>query len=418
MLWRAILAIVLACGTASGQALAHKNWAGNGMTVAPWWAGAELYEIDPIDFQDADGNGFGDLRGIADRLDYLQALGVDGLVLSNMPLRVGGTGVQPFEEMYGSEEDFDRLVQEATRRKLRVLVDVALSARESTTETLAAGRFWLTRGVAGLRLVRDMNGAALTTTQQAERVRELKRLCAGFAGQRVLVSDGVSREGVELVEDKRLVGLKAPRAFDLRAALAASGDGTVVMTESSERIHDDALAKSMAAVLLLGRGAPLLYFGQELGMAGSAAPEPMQWGAEHGFTTGTPWIAMGPNAASANVQAEDADPASLLNWYRKLGTLRHASAALRTGVTEVQSGNSDAVVWVRRDRRGDGPAVVVVVNPTARAVYVPLPMGPLRMLAASYAFEGEGVGHGVTVPPYGVFIGEQRRSAGLETGYR
>ena len=406
--------MLLACVGARGQTLAKKNWVGSGMTVAPWWQGAELYEIDPISFQDTDGNGFGDLKGISARLDYLQGLGVDGIVLSSMPLRRGGVGAQPFDEMYGREEDFDALVGEATRRKIRVLVDVPLSARETTEETVAAGRFWLSRGVAGLRLVREVGGAAPGGAQGAARVRELRRLVAGFAGQRVLLGDGGGPDGLQLVEDKRLAGRSTLRAGELRAELAAPADGALVSTEGSERAHAEAMAKGLAAVLLLGRGAPLIYFGQELGMAASGAPSPMQWGGT-GFTTGTPWIAYGPNAGTANVEVETADKGSLLNWYRALGQLRHTSVAVREGAVEVLPvRETEVAAWVKRDRLGGAPAVVVVVNCSAREVVAGVGMGELHTLASTYGAADVVNGRGVVVPAYGVFVGEVRRGAGLE----
>jgi glycosidase len=48
----------------------------------PWWKAGVLYQIYPRSYADANGDGVGDLRGIVDRLDYLQRLGVDGLWLS------------------------------------------------------------------------------------------------------------------------------------------------------------------------------------------------------------------------------------------------------------------------------------------------------------------------------------------------
>ncbi len=54
----------------------------NGATPNPWWSNAVVYQIYPRSFQDTNGDGFGDLKGITSRLDYLADLGVDVLWLS------------------------------------------------------------------------------------------------------------------------------------------------------------------------------------------------------------------------------------------------------------------------------------------------------------------------------------------------
>src|SRR5580698_5892302 len=122
---------------ANSQTLAHKGWVGSGITVEPWWAGPVLYQIDPVSFQDSKGDGFGDLQGITQRLDYVQSLGVDAIVLSPFQLQpeFGHKANAPaFDPKYGTEEDLDHLVQEASHRKIRVLVDLPLSPVLSTAE--------------------------------------------------------------------------------------------------------------------------------------------------------------------------------------------------------------------------------------------------------------------------------------------
>ena len=455
------------------QSLAHKNWAGSGLVVAPWWVGAELYALDPLSFQDANGDGFGDLAGITSRLDYLTALGVDAIVLSPLPLHATGVPGTPFDRAYGTEEDFGRLIEEATRRHLRVLVELPLGPNRSLAETLGAARFWLTRGVAGLSLVDDHDASTLPPAQRLDRIRALRHLCAEFAGQRVLLDNqqaqphtaqprtalsrtvGQQPQTVELVVD-RGPSLAGPHATALRTALIAaehlvpeqaslSQPLPVLVTDGPEtprsidRLgdgqHNLAIARLFAAVLLTSRGAPMLYFGQELGMSGTT-PAPMPWtrepaelgvhseDAHHGFTTGTPWIQPEPgsNAATANVAAEAADPDSLLNWYRKLGTLRHQNPALRQGSEEIlQAGDADAIAWVRRARLGaaETPDVVVVLNCSARFLSVSVTdgLGPhvLRTLAATYAVDAAVSSRALALPPFGVYIGEIQRKAGLET---
>jgi alpha-glucosidase len=95
-----------------------------------WWEQAVVYQIYPRSFQDSDGDGVGDLRGITQRLDHLVWLGVDALWLSPIypsPLADFGYDVSDYtavDPQLGSLEDFDELVAAADERGLRLLLDL------------------------------------------------------------------------------------------------------------------------------------------------------------------------------------------------------------------------------------------------------------------------------------------------------
>ena len=137
----------------------------------------------------------------------------------------------------------------------------------------------------------------------------------------------------------------------------------------------DAIAKAAAVVVLALRGAPFLYYGEEIGMLGVDIPSdeivdppalrtdpdfvwwdrsrcrtPMQWrpGPGAGFTTGTPWLRLAPDADRRNVATQAADPHSVLAAYRRLLEFRRGSAALRTGpMRRIESGAPDVLAWTR-----------------------------------------------------------------------
>src|ERR1700736_230895 len=98
-----------------------------------WWHNAVIYEIYPRSFQDSNGDGIGDLNGITQRLDYLQALGVDAIWISPMypsPQVDFGYDISDYENVdpqYGTLKDFDRLVEEAKKRNIRVILDMVLN---------------------------------------------------------------------------------------------------------------------------------------------------------------------------------------------------------------------------------------------------------------------------------------------------
>ncbi|MCP1542046.1 hypothetical protein J2W80_001857 [Methylorubrum extorquens] len=96
---------------------------------AAWWKSGTVYQIYPRSFQDTDGDGVGDLRGITARLDYLAWLGVDAVWISpfyRSPMADFGYDVADYcavDPLFGTLEDFDALIAEAHRRKLRVILD-------------------------------------------------------------------------------------------------------------------------------------------------------------------------------------------------------------------------------------------------------------------------------------------------------
>ena len=94
-----------------------------------WWQTGVIYQVYPRSFQDTDGDGVGDLRGIAARLDYVVGLGVDAIWISPFypsPMADFGydvadyTGVDP---LFGTMEDFDALLKAAHAKGLRVILD-------------------------------------------------------------------------------------------------------------------------------------------------------------------------------------------------------------------------------------------------------------------------------------------------------
>ncbi len=95
----------------------------------PWWRGATIYQIFPRSFADSNGDGDGDLPGITARLDYVASLGVDAIWLSpffTSPLRDSGYDVADYravDPMFGTLDDFDRLLARAHALGLKVLID-------------------------------------------------------------------------------------------------------------------------------------------------------------------------------------------------------------------------------------------------------------------------------------------------------
>ncbi len=126
----AITALLALCFFLASQSL-HAQQA-NAQT-RPWWQNSVFYEIYPRSFADSNNDGIGDLNGITSMLDYLHELGVDAIWITPCfpsPQVDFGYDVSDYEAidtMYGTLQDFDRLVSEAKKRNIRVVLDFVVN---------------------------------------------------------------------------------------------------------------------------------------------------------------------------------------------------------------------------------------------------------------------------------------------------
>jgi len=459
-----IAGVVLLClsGVASGQTLAQKNWAGSGVQVEPWWRRAVFYRIDPAKFQDSDGDGKGDLAGVAQRLDYLQSLGVDAIILD-----ASGNSLDDGSGM-PSADGFDDLARAAVGHHLRLIVTLgapASQAAASDAQYLAIARSWLNQGAAGLyvptRALQKVDGAAHIGVL----LHQLRLLTNNFPGGRVLIAGAPSPADTDVVRSlaketelsaSAAITTTSPTAASLRSQLQAAlvaPPGTAALADryrpatinplllatriapQADGPAQDALERTLAAMLLASRSAVILEYGQELGLVVNGGHSPvMQWTPTNvtpkpppppepkaieapaakpefegyhpfvpappksllpqprmpvviesddpqpvtvdpnslpGFTSGAMEASpAASNGATANVAMEQADPKSMLSFYRQLIQLHHDNAAVRNGTQTFADHDADgALVWVRKAPAGSksSASVYVVCRPSGKA---------------------------------------------------
>ncbi len=402
---------------AAAQTLARPGWVGSGMTSQMWWQSAVIYRVQPQFFQDSDGDGVGDLRGLAQRLDYLQSIGVDAVLI----------------ESHTSDAGFDDLLSDASRHHIRILIALGAETAQapSANQVIAEARAWLRRGVGGVYVSATLLNAITGHSNFQEAVfllQELRTVADSFPGERIVIagdSPAVSaaktspRTGPEIVD-----GVVDPATWDAaslrtKLVLADSPDGgepLLQIAPHSERQRDR--DKILAALLLSSRGAVGLTYGEEIGLANSTTaamqwtptnvtrpeladkPKPKQevYGAYHPYVRPAPSSMIGRphlpsvelNTESApppvdpdtlpgfstkpltttdnladrtyNVAVEDENPDSLLNFYRRVLQLHSSNATLRSGtVTFFNHDSEGALVWLRRAPAGARTVASVVV---------------------------------------------------------
>lgn len=129
--WVTIVAMALlmaACNTPSTpKTTADKT---NGET---WWKEAVVYQLYPRSFQDSDGDGVGDLKGITQRLDYLQSLGIDAIWLNPIcasPNDDNGYDISDYRAIMkemGTMADFDEMLAGMKKRNIRLIMDLVVN---------------------------------------------------------------------------------------------------------------------------------------------------------------------------------------------------------------------------------------------------------------------------------------------------
>jgi glycosidase len=418
----ATLALCAITSIGSAQTLARPGWAGSGLNGDPWWKRAVVYEVDPKGFSPEG------LRGITQRLGYIQDLNADTILLDN----ITSGNIDP---AVGTADDLDDLIHQASSRSIRVLLNLDPKAADLTS----VARLWLTHGVAGFRVP----GAT------SDQLANLKKVINSFVGQRILLGDldpanpqpDRSPDAPQLLADPRAATVPKLTADAVRPGLEAAqdlmqsgrsipalfSDGPTLtrsFTRYGDGTHDIAAAKALAAILLANRTASLLYYGQELGLAASTegTTPSIHWDAPPkvkpapGQPPPPPPPAITPGGANAAL--EDADPASLLNWYRQLSALHHSNRTIGTG-TQIVLNHDDqnVLVWIRKPQTVSyqSPPVVVVCNLSPQPVTLSL-KEDIQKLHFRGSFlrpllrsdNGMGAMHleSMTLSPYMVYIGE------------
>jgi alpha-glucosidase len=193
-------------------------------------------------------------------------------------------------------------------------------------------------------------------------------------------------------------------------------------------------AKILAALTMTLPGVPMIYYGEEIGMPDVALSYyelkdpisknnwhigalretgrgPMQWdgGASAGFSGGKPWMKMSAMKEELTVEKQNADPGSMLGFYRRLIALRNSSKVLQNGDFALGSGELDDVLAYRRG--DDGETVSVLLNFSNRMIEVdPSAYGIVPDAAALLLHlygEGTRVTQRIALRPYDVVIARQ-----------
>jgi alpha-glucosidase len=464
-----------------------------------WWQHGIIYQIYPRSYADSKGDGVGDLRGILERIDYLEWLGVDAIWISPIypsPMKDFGYDVSQYKgihPMFGTLEDFDELVEAIHSRGMKLILDFVpnhtsdqhpwfLESRSSRDNPkrdfyiwkdpapdggppnnwlahfggiawefdsatgqyyyhaflkeqpdlnwrnpqvveamLGVLRFWLERGVDGFRVdvlyhvIKDdqfrddppnpnwvpeqgpynqlLHVFSTDRPEVHDVVRQMRQVLEEY-GDGVMIAEiwlpveqlvtyyGDGGSGTHLPLNFQLIELQW-NAERIRQAIRTYEDllprggwpnwvlGNHDMHRVASRIGQ-AQARVAAMMLLMLRGTPTMYYGDEIGMTNVPIPPhrvqdpyeksvpglglgrdpertPMHWSdaPNAGFSDKEPWLPVGEDHRTCNVEAQKTDPTSMLSLYRALIDLRRREEALAIGDYIEFPATGDILAWIR-----------------------------------------------------------------------
>jgi len=436
-------------------------------TMSPQAPSGVWYEIFVRSFADTNGDGIGDLNGVTAKLDYLKSLGVSGIWL--MPINPSPSyhgydvtdyyGINP---QYGTMADFQRLLDEAHKRHINVIIDLVINHTSdqhpwfraasnpadphhdwyswakpgtnldeiSATDTPAwhatpngqhyigqhyigvftgampdldydtpavreemvrLGQFWLKKGVDGFRLdaaqhiyydfksqdgdpailkknlawwlqfrqgMDAVNPAAYIVGEVTQKSPD--QLAPWFKPLSSVFDFPLATQLIDSAKSERagdLDTLLAQTDSDYRKVTGKSGvDAPFLSNHDQERVMSQLAGnpqhmRMAAAMLLTLPGQPFIYYGEELGMRGQKPdPDlraPMRWNRATDAPGEATWItSTAHDGPTVSVEAEQADPDSLLHFYTMLIHWRSEISALRDGaIHPLNVANPHIAAW-------------------------------------------------------------------------
>jgi alpha-glucosidase len=290
-----------------------------------------------------------------------------------------------------------------------------------------------------LRKVADEHGAVLIGETWTKNIDELKQYYGEHNNELQLPMDFMFTKVDKL----------SPSEFRRQIAAADSAGGWPTWVISNHDIvrsydrygdgtHNDDIAKLMAALYLTLRGTPIMYYGEELGMANNdpKRPEdvkdpigrrgwptekgrdgertPMQWSdsANAGFSSHDPWLPVPPSYTTHNVATESKDPNSVLEFYRKVLSLRHTNTVLLEGNYSALNEDEANVLSYLRSYKGKSVLVALNMSDSPQKTNFNLanhgfPSATFKSLVATPGADIKG--SELTLPAFGAFIAEVSR---------
>jgi alpha-glucosidase len=300
-------------------------------------------------------------------------------------------------------------------------------------------------------------------------IRRMRAMASKYPGDRVLIGEtylpntveldkwygGAQRDELQLPMDM-LVGFtkkldaNALRQYITEVESQIHGSQPLLVFDNHDNprswdrfgdgAHNQQIAKLIATLLFTSRATALMYYGEELGMPTTPPARvedvkdpvgitgwpnekgrdgertPMQWdssNAQAGFSTNrAAWLPVPANYKTINVQAESADPDSLLNWHKKLIHMRRDLPALHDGgIVMLDTANSNVLSYLRTPPAG-APAVVVSMNMSNQPRTISLDLAPggvkgahvKTVLTNEPSLAGNTSLTGITLPPFSSWV--------------
>ena len=475
------------------------NTSNNKIEKKEWWKESVFYEIYMPSYQDSDGNGYSDFRGMTERLDYIHDLGIKGVWLTpflQSPKVDNGYDISNYyqiDSIYGSMDEFKIFVQEAHKRGIKIIMDMVVNhsstechwfkeSRKSKDnpyrdyyiwqdepnnwESFFGGTAWEYDSLSGQYYYHKFDVQMADLNWQNPKVQEEFQnilrywLELGIDGFRLdvinfLTTNGITQENpddengnqkhlydinqdgvkqaMELIkktidkyEDRFIVGeigsdkiniLKQYQGEEMLDVVFNFNFGSIPEF-SAQKIYNELVsmeenmsnyptlffgshdmprlisrlaqgdqkrAIALAALTILGRSVPFIYYGEEIGMKNHLAstvdeiidiqgitqyklaieqgknPEealvegnkhnrdksrsPMQWNSDTlaGFSNTKSWIMPNPDYKEINVARQQNESESMLNAYKSLIALRNSEAVLQYGAYQKLEFQNDCI---------------------------------------------------------------------------
>jgi hypothetical protein len=394
---------------ASAQTLARPGWTASGFTADPWWKHAVFYKMTrpesgtPAASGKAPSDWLTDAKSLAEKLDSLQSLRVDALILPT-----------PGEQTPGEALDaFDDLVSQANRRGIRVVL--ALPGSGSSSALSERVRFWLSRGVAGFYVFTPPDGNA----QDAQALVDTARAIVSTAiGGRIVISDLTGEPaatGAPALRRRHRANGARPREAKDHSPAQLQVDSHLNLPELPDaatlrNLIDAELPNSTVMLDLEPPAEPATGTDPYLAVMKSIAAIEL--------TTHPVALVDADGALSPTHNSNDA---TVSDWYRQLISLHHGNSTLRYGTaTPLDFDTQNSLVWVSRAPHATNlmPPVIVACNLTSSPVHLSLAAATrglglrgsfLRTLLRTDDSMGPQDLDDVSLPPFGVYIGELHR---------